>query len=280
MEEPLKYGFVFPGGDAREAALVAHEAEQAGWDGFFVWEPVWGIDAWVSLTAAAMQTERIRLGTMLSPLSRMRPWKLASETVTLDRLSNGRVILSVGLGALDSGFEAFGEVTDRQLRAELLDEGLDVLTGLWQGQPFTYTGKHYQIKPTSFFPPSPPIQQPRIPIWVVGAWPRQKSMRRVLRYDGLLPSVIGDDGQGRPTTATDIRAMRAYIDANRVGTTPFDIVMEGETPANDMQKAASILGEWHAVGVTWWLESMWHFQGDTNGLEMLRKRIKQGPPRF
>src|ERR671926_142111 len=133
----MRYGFVFPRGDARTAADFAHEAEQAGWDGFFVWEPVWGIDAWVSLTAAAMRTDRIRLGTLLTPLSRMRPWKLASETATLDNLSNGRVILSVGLGAVDTGFEAFGEVTDRKTRAELLDEGLDILTGLWRRQPFT-----------------------------------------------------------------------------------------------------------------------------------------------
>jgi alkanesulfonate monooxygenase SsuD/methylene tetrahydromethanopterin reductase-like flavin-dependent oxidoreductase (luciferase family) len=93
----MKYGFVLPRGDARTAAGFAHEAEVAGWDGFFVWEPVWGIDAWVSLAAAAMRTERIRLGTMLTPVSRMRPWKLASETATLDNLSNGRVILAAGL---------------------------------------------------------------------------------------------------------------------------------------------------------------------------------------
>jgi alkanesulfonate monooxygenase SsuD/methylene tetrahydromethanopterin reductase-like flavin-dependent oxidoreductase (luciferase family) len=184
----MKYGFVLPAGDARVAADFAHDAEQAGWDGFFVYETVWGIDAWVSLTAAAMRTQRIRLGTDLTPLSRMRPWKLASETVTLDQLSGGRVILSVGLGATDTGFEAFGEVTDRRVRAELLDEGLDILNGLWAGQPFSYEGKHYQIKPTSFPPPPPPVQQPRIPISAVGAWPREKSMRRVLRCDGIMPA--------------------------------------------------------------------------------------------
>ncbi|HEX8681220.1 MAG TPA: LLM class flavin-dependent oxidoreductase, partial [Ardenticatenaceae bacterium] len=188
----MKFGFVLPFGDARAVANLARDAEQAGWDGIFVWEPVWGIDAWVSLAAAAMQTERIRLGTMLTPISRMRPWKLASETVTLDHLSIGRVTLSVGLGALDSGFEAFGEVTDRKTRAELLDEGLDILTGLWRGQPFNYDGKHYKVKETDFVVPPAPVQQPRIPIWVVGAWPRPKSMQRVLRYDGLLPNVMGD----------------------------------------------------------------------------------------
>jgi len=150
-------------------------------DGFFVFEPVWGFDAWVALAAAAVRTERIRLGTMLSPLSRMRPWKLASETVSLDHLSGGRLILSVGLGAVETGFVAFGEVTDRRTRAELVDEGLEVLTGLWAGQPFRYEGQHYRIEPTGFFPPPPPVQRPRIPIWVVGAWPRPKSMARAVR---------------------------------------------------------------------------------------------------
>src|SRR5919202_416120 len=109
----MRYGFVLPSGDARDVAERAREAEQAGWDGFFVWDPVWGIDPWVSLTACAMVTERIRLGTMLTPISRRRPWTLAGEAAPLGRLSNGRVILATGLGATDTGFENFGEVTDR-----------------------------------------------------------------------------------------------------------------------------------------------------------------------
>src|SRR5512136_1975247 len=116
----MKYGFVLPYGDARTAANLAREAEQAGWDGFFVWEPVWGIDAWVALTAAAMRTERIKLGPVLTPLSRRRPWKVANETATLDNLSNGRLILPVGLGDPDE-LRPFGEETDRKTRAELLD---------------------------------------------------------------------------------------------------------------------------------------------------------------
>jgi len=124
QESIMKYGVILPTGDARTAANFAREVEAAGWNGFFVWEPIWGIDAWVCLTAAAMSTVNIRLGTMITPLSLMRPWKLANETATLDNLSNGRVILSVGLGAIDTGFAEFGEVTDRKARAELLDEGL------------------------------------------------------------------------------------------------------------------------------------------------------------
>ncbi len=275
----MNYGFVLPAGDARVAADFAIEAEQAGWDGFFVWEPVWGIDAWVSLTAAAMRTQRIRLGTMLTPLSRMRPWKLASETVTLDRLSNGRVILSVGLGAVDTGFAEFTEVIDRKTRAELLDEGLDILTGLWRGQPFTYEGKHYHVKPTQFFPPPPPVQQPRIPIWVVGAWPKEKSMQRALRYDGLLPNVIGDDGQIRPMTPDDVKAMREYVATHRRETTPFDIVTEGRTPGDDRATAISIVRPWIDAGATWWIEAMWAAPDQPTDLDAVQRRIRQGPPR-
>jgi Luciferase-like monooxygenase len=274
----MRYGFVLPYGDAKTAAECAHLAEQAGWDGFFVWEPIWGIDAWVSLTAAAMRTESLRLGTMLTPLSRMRPWKLASETATLDQLSNGRVILAVGLGAIDSGFEAFGEVTDRKTRAELLDEGLDILTGLWRGQPFQYAGRHYTIKETDFLPPPPPVQQPRIPIWVVGAWPGMKSMRRVLRYDGLLPNVLDESGKHRSTIPDDILAMKAFIETHRTETTPFDIIVEGTSPGGDPEQAKEIIRPWKNAGATWWLEALWSAPRNAKGLKAIQKRIKKGPP--
>ena len=93
---------------------------------------------------------KIRLGTLLTPPSRRRPWELASQVATVDRLSNGRVTLSVGLGAIDSGFENFGEECDRRIRAELMDECLDIMCGLWDGQPFAYDGAHYQVEPTEF----------------------------------------------------------------------------------------------------------------------------------
>lgn len=276
----MKFGFILPRGDARTAANLAFEAEQAGWDGFFVWEPVWGTDAWIALTAAAMRTERIRLGTMLTPLSRMRPWKLASETATLDNLSNGRVILAVGLGATEAGFAEFGEVTDRKVRAELLDEGLHVLTRLWQRQPFDFDGKHYhvhlkEISETMQAPP--PVQQPRIPIWVVGAWHREKSMQRVLQYDGLLPNVMGANGQVQMARATpdELRAMSTYIQAHRTATTPFDIVVDGESPGDDREQARAMMRELADAGATWWLEAMW----TTPDLEPVLKRIRQGPPK-
>jgi alkanesulfonate monooxygenase SsuD/methylene tetrahydromethanopterin reductase-like flavin-dependent oxidoreductase (luciferase family) len=214
---------------------------------------------------------------MITPLSRMRPWKLASETATLDNLSNGRVILSVGLGAVDTGFAAFGEVTDRATRAELLDEGLEILTGLWRGQPVCNQGQHYQIKETAFNPPPPPVQRPRIPIWVVGAWPRVKSMRRALKYDGLLPNVIGEDGRVRmgPPTHDELRAMKVFIAENRPETTQFDIIIEGETPVDDGKEAARIVRGWEEAGATWWIEAMW----SAHELADVLARIQAGAPR-
>jgi hypothetical protein len=227
-----------------------------------------------------MVTTRIRLGTLLSPLSRMRPWKVASETATLDNLSNGRVILSVGLGATDTGFSAFGEETDRRTRAELLDESLAIITGLWAGQPFNYQGVHYQVQEIDIQSPPPPIQQPRIPIWVVGLWPREKSMRRVLAYDGLLPNVFDEQGQHRPVTPADVREMATYVTANRSQTTPFDIVVEGETPGADPQGTAEIIRPWIDAGATWWIEAMWQTPRDAQGRQAVLERINQGPPQI
>ncbi len=276
----MKYGFVLPYGDARTAANLAREAEDAGWDGFFVWEAVWDIDPWVALAAAAMNTSTIRLGTMLTPLSIRKPWKLASETATLDNLCGGRVILSVGLGAPDTGFGKFGEATDRRLRAELVDEGLEILNGLWRGQPFSFDGKHYHLEPTDFNPPPQPVQKPRIPIWMVGAWPSPKSMARVLRCDGILPNKLnprgspgGRIGQMRPE---DIRAIRDYIETHRTAETPFDIVQEGTTPGGDPQQAAEIVRPWAEAGATWWIEAAW----EARDRDKLVERLRQGPPRI
>jgi alkanesulfonate monooxygenase SsuD/methylene tetrahydromethanopterin reductase-like flavin-dependent oxidoreductase (luciferase family) len=271
----MRYGFVLPGGDARLVAESAREAEAAGWDGFFVADCVWGVDPWVSLAAAAMLTERVRLGTMLTPVSRRRPWNLASETATLDNLSHGRVILAVGLGALDTGFAEFGEETDRKARAELLDEGLAIITGLWHGQPFNFEGKHYHVRETTFFPPPSPVQQPRIPVWVVGAWPSVKSMERVARWDGLLPNKLAENGEPGHGTPDDLRAMAAFIAERRpADAQPIDIIVEGETPGDDAAAARTITQPWRAAGATWWLETRWLAPHIEEALE----RIRQGPP--
>ena len=272
----MQHGFVLPYGDARTTADLARIAEEHGWDGFFTWESVWGIDAWVSLTAAAMQTTTIRLGTMITPVSRMRPWKLASEVATLDNLSGGRVILAVGLGATDTGFDAFGEETDRRTRAELLDEGLEIMTGLWAGQPFSYRGKHYSVEPTEFLPPPPPVQQPRVPIWVVGAVGRPRSMARVARYDGLLPYVMEGVEGPLPITPEQVRATLSDVGNRRGDTDGFDVIVEGQT-GPESEITSEHLVELREAGVTWWLETMWDKQEDLPAVE---QRIRAGPTRL
>lgn len=290
----MRYGFVIPGGDVRAFPALAREAEAAGWEAVFLpdcisidaaLDPSAGIgfDPWVALTAIAAATARIRLGTMITPLSRRRPWKVARETATLDILSGGRLILPIGLGALDDqGFAGVGEPTDRATRAQLLDESLAILAGLWSGEPFSYSGRHYHLDTMTFLPT--PIQRPRIPIWVVGAWPREKSMARALRWDGLLPNTLGDDGSHQPTTPADLAAMRAYIAEHRTASTPFDIVMEGETPGDDPARAAAIVRPLAAAGATWWLESFWTprptREGYADPLDLVRARIAAGPPRI
>jgi Luciferase-like monooxygenase len=276
----MQYGFIIPGGDIQTIIELAGEAEKAGWDGVFYWDGIYiesmgpMYDPWLVLAAIAMRTKRVRIGAVLTPLSRRRPWKVARETVTLDHLSNGRLVLPIGLGTLDDGgFTKVGEVTDRKVRAQLLDESLEILTGLWSGRPFSFHGEHYHVDEMTFLPP--PVQSPRIPIWVVGAWPRTKSMQRVLRYDGLLPAKKNADGSDAEITPADIQAMKAYIVEHRTLTTPFDIVMEGETPGDNPERAGEIIRPYADAGITWWTEARW-----SSGPDEVRTRIQQGPPRI
>src|SRR5689334_4041612 len=151
----MRFGFVVPYASAREFTELAAAGERCGWDAVFTWEAVWGEAAWVTLGAAAMATERIRLGTMLTPASRWRPWDLASAVGTVDRLSGGRAMMTVGLGALHEGWTAFEADEGRRARAEKLDECLAIYDGLMRGQPFTYDGRHYSARPTDHLLPEP-----------------------------------------------------------------------------------------------------------------------------
>ncbi len=173
-----------PSGMPDSSHDLARDAESAGWDGFFLWDHIAEkdeagnslpcTDPWIALTAAALQTTSIILGTTVTPLPRRRPHKLARETVTLDRLSGGRLVLGVGIGGGKTEWDLLGEETDLPSRGRMLDEGLDILVGLWSGESFEYQGEHYHIEQAQFLPK--PLQQPRIPIWVGGGWPEQTSV--------------------------------------------------------------------------------------------------------
>ena len=289
----MQFGVTLPNigsaSDPRILANLAYEAEQAGWDGVFVWDCVYvagnqgdagraACDPWIALSAMATATERVRIGPMVTPLSRRRPWKVARETVSLDQLSSGRLILPVGLGAIDDGgYASVGEELDRKTRAGMLDESLQILDGLWSGRPFSLVGEHYQVNEMTFLPT--PVQQPRIPIWVVAAWPRQKSLDRALRFDGMLPAKMEADNSFSDMTPNDIRELRAFIGDHLTGAPRnFDIVIEGETPGVDTARAADIVGPLAESGATWWLESVWAGPETEGGLDGMRTRIRQGPP--
>ena len=289
----MRFGITLPAfadfSDPRRLAELAREAESVGWDGLFLWDAVFFdptfhpiADPWVSLAAVAMSTERMRIGTMVTPLARRRPWKLARETVSVDRLSNGRLILGVGLGdpvQWDFGF--FDEVTDPKTRARRLDEGLDVLTGLWSGQPFSYQGEQYDVKEVIFRPP--PVQTPRIPIWVGGWWPNKPPLRRAARWDGVCPAKWGGT-----ITPEEWRELLAYIQEHRTAATPFDAAHSGATPGDDLKQAAELVAPYAEAGITWWLEPVdpwrfgWSFEEPWNpkATDQIRERILQGPPQI
>jgi len=273
----MKYGLALPYGSARTAARLSQLAEVSGWDGCFLGDAIWCEDPMIALTAAAVATTRIRLGTMIIPVPLRRPWKIASESVALDRLSDGRLILGLGTGAVWMGWQSFpDEVTDAKARAEMLDETIDILTLLYQRVQFDYDGRHYHLKltlmDTMHYPPKP-VQQPRIPIWAVGIWPRQKSMQRVLKCDGMFVEKRNPQGEIETVTPDDIVEIKAYVDANRSLTTPFDIITSGKTADMDGPQLSDKLLPWIEAGATWWVEEMW---GATE--EQVDARIQQGPP--
>jgi alkanesulfonate monooxygenase SsuD/methylene tetrahydromethanopterin reductase-like flavin-dependent oxidoreductase (luciferase family) len=288
----MKHGFIFTGSDPGLALELAALAEASGWDGFFVWEGIWATDAWATLAAAAVLTDRIRLGTMLTPVPRRRPWELAGQTMTVDRLSSGRVILSAGLGVAqeyDERFWIFEDDPGRRVRAELLDEGLELLQHLWRAEPFEYEGRHYHARRTDSMLPPAIVQEPRITTWVVGLWPRLRSMRRVVKYDGWIPNYAppGAGGvdpieQQRTYTPRVAAEAIAWIRDEReqagLGDRPFDVVQEGTTGGVDRAADAAVVRPWADAGVTWWMEADWQVPADRVAA-YARSRVRAGPPR-
>jgi hypothetical protein len=288
----MRFGFVVPYADSRDFADLAVLAERHGWHGIFTWESVWGVDAWVSLGAAAMVTERVVLGTLLTPVPRIKPWDLATRVGTVDRLSHGRAVLGAGLGALHEGWTAFEDDTGRRDRAEKLDEALAVYAGLMQGQPFEYAGQHYRASPTDFLPPDPPVQKPWPPVWVVGAWvvgrQRQPSLERAARWDGLLPQIIdgtasegvaGDPKMSTPDRLAEVVGrVRALRKEAGLPWTGYDVILEVDSTGEWQQTSPLDPVTWEDAGATWWMESWWSIPRGPEGLAEVRRRVCNGPP--
>lgn len=270
-----------PFADPHTVAELAYEAEESGWDGFFLWDHIgadWPVplaDPWVLLAAVALRTSRVRLGPMITPLPRRRPWKLAREAVTLDHLSRGRFILGVGIGG-GGEYSCFGEPDDARAHGAMLDEGLAVLQGLWSGEPFSFSGAHYQVEGAHFLPR--PVQA-HIPVWVAGVWPNKPPFRRAARWDGLFPLGRGLSFTEQMTPAA-IAEAAAYARSHQTGeraAVPFDLVHWGITAGDDPGADRDLVAGYAAVGVTWWVEN---FNNERGTLEAQRARIRKGPPRL
>jgi alkanesulfonate monooxygenase SsuD/methylene tetrahydromethanopterin reductase-like flavin-dependent oxidoreductase (luciferase family) len=283
----MHYGIYLPNfgpyGDARVLAGLARDAEDAGWDGFFLWDHVAGyalpfVDPWVALTAVALNTQRLRIGTTVTPLPRRRPWKVARETVSLDHLSGGRLTLSVGIGLGEAEWDDLGEETALRKRGAMLDEALDILAGLWGGEPFSYAGQHYHVAKAHFLPK--PLQQPRIPIWVGGFWPNKAPFRRAAHWDGVFPLFQTWD---ETEELVQLEEAVAYVKAHRRQESPFDVVCVGMTPGAQPAQAAATVAARAQRGATWWLEMIAPFMADKGledewPVEAMRERVLQGPP--
>ena len=266
-----RHGLFVPPFDAlADPVLLARlgaEAEDAGWDGLFVWdhllyaEPVQAVlDPWISMAAIAAATSRITLGAMVTPLSRRRPHVIARQAVTLDLLSSGRLVLGFGLG--DDGrvgeLSRFGEETDARVRAAMLDEGLDVLGQLLSGATVDHRGEHHTADGVQFLPR--PFEGRDIPVWIAGRWPRRAPLRRAARHDGAF--VIGID------TLDDVRALVDTLHAERGTLDGYDVVLQ--LPSDDHAPA------WAAApGVTWLLTGVGPYRMDVS---TVRSRIAAGPP--
>ena len=243
------------------------------------------VATWVSLGAIAQATERIRIGSMVTPVSRHRPWMLAKEVATLDHLSDGRVTLGVGLGGPgDTDFSNFGEDPSLTVLAAKLDEGLEIMHGLFSEEPFSFEGAHYQIESTVLRPV--PVQQPRIPIWVGGQWPHRPAFRRAARWDGcfpmqalkrLDPSPVGDliDFTQVWLPAEAYHEIRAFVSAERESDAPFDLVAMGSTADAGANAAKAKIEAYRKAGANWWLEWL---TGEPGCVEKARKLIERGPP--
>lgn len=279
----MQYGLTIPNvgqfGDARILAELAVAAEASGWDGCFFWDHLlyhqrdWPVaDPWIAVAAAAVQTRRIRVGVLVAALPRYRPWRLAKTVATLDLLSEGRLVFGAALGSIPDEYTAFGELADATIRAERLDEALDIVDQLWRGEGVAHHGVHYDVV-TEPLLPTPP-QRPRPPIWIGGRWPARRPFRRAARWDGVMPTHIGYS-QGETISADDLVPIIGYTWAQRSSDAPFDVVLEGESPARHAEGAA-MLAPYADLGLTWWVEKLGWWRG--NLAEALR-RIEAGPPR-
>jgi alkanesulfonate monooxygenase SsuD/methylene tetrahydromethanopterin reductase-like flavin-dependent oxidoreductase (luciferase family) len=265
--------YVAPFGELADVAALADasaRAEAAGWEGVFIWDhvmtydPIDVADPWIALTAIALATERVRLGAMVTPLARRRPWDVARQIAVLDRLSGGRMVFGAGLGGDSRGeLTAFGEERDPRARAALLDEALEVVLAVWNGEAVTRDGPAFPLQGARVLPT--PLQEPRPPVWLACVWPHRRPLRRAARYDGVFPvshhwSLSGDE----------LRELLRIVGEHRPPDAgPFDLVV-----VNHERASAARLAELARAGATWWLQGF----GERPRLADVQAVADAGPP--
>lgn len=278
----MRFGLHLPNfgeyGDPERLVDLAVTAESAGWEGFFLWDHLlWTVDPvvpladiWVTLAAAAARTNRILLGPVVTPLARRRPWNVARQLVSLDRLAHGRAVFGAGLGFPPRDeFEVFGEDPDPKIRAGKLDEGLALVAGLLGGTPVTHAGMNFTLSGVTFLPR--PHHDRRLPIWIAGTWPNKAPFRRAARWDGVVP----ERADGELITPDGLREVLSYVSQHRDTMEGFDVVVGGYTPGDDDTRAAEIVGAYRDAGATWWMERLAPWRGSA---DEMTDRIRQGPP--
>jgi hypothetical protein len=265
----LTFGAVGPGRDPKGLAELARMAEDSGWDGVFLEdyivyqgdESIPAYDPWICLAAMACSTSSVRLGTTVTPVPRRRPWKLAAEAVALDHLSDGRLILGVGLGdPSDPCIGKVNEPTTPRLLAERLDEALAIIDALWTGDPVHHHGTHYQVDGVRLT--ARPVQSPRIPIWVGGDMLLPRVRRRIKRWDGSCAYKGPTNQPHQPITPADVKALLAEVERERGSGSTFDIKVKGRD-----------LGPFAEAGATWW--GRWVPPGE---VALTREIVRAGPP--
>ncbi len=262
-------------GDAKTQLALARDAETAGWDGMFLWDHVNfpgmrpHVDPWIALGVIASHTTRLVLGTAVTPLARRRPTKLAQEILTLDSLSQGRFVFGAGNGMFEEEFDHLGDEGDLRIRAEMLDEGLDLLQALWSDDDVEFNGRHFSVKSAGM---GAPASGRRIPIWIGATWPRRRPVLRAARFDGVIPILDPYTEQISPKQVHDLREL---IVEHRSRDDRFDIVIPQMGRTGDPDADRLRISDLAAAGATWVLDAI--IPG-VESLDEIRARVQQGPP--
>jgi len=251
----MRYGVSIPNmAEPGRLVEVARAAEASGWDGFFLWDhivvdpdaPPPICEPWTVLAAVAVVTSRLRIGTMVTPVARRRPWVLARQVTTVDHLSGGRAVLGVGLGVPPAAeYATFGEPADPRRHGQLLDEGLALIDALWSGEQVRWSGAHFEVQPVRFVPS--PIQRPRVPVWSAAALPARAGIVRAARWDGVVP-IFSDGAEFRPVTPAEVADVVRQVAEARPVDEGFEVVVWAVEPAPTLRR------DYEHAGATWLIE--------------------------